>query len=37
MEEEAKWQQVTEGVPQLLSLKDGFAIINKYEAGANGR
>ena len=37
MVEEAKWKSVTEGVGQLLSMKDGVAIIKAFDQGANGK
>ena len=37
MVEEAKWKPVTEGVGQLLSMKDGVAIIKAFDQGANGK
>jgi hypothetical protein len=37
MVEEAKWKSVTEGVGQLLSMKDGVAIIKAFDQGADGK
>ena len=37
MVEEAKWKPVTEGVGQLLSIKDGVAIIKAFDQGASGK
>ena len=37
MVEEAKWKPVTEGVGQLLSMKDGVAIIKAFDQGASGK
>ena len=37
MVEEAKWKSVTEGVGQLLSMKEGVAIIKAFDQGADGK